>query len=213
MERFFAPVPADLVPAMWIRRILSLTFVGLFVFEVLNYFQFLSFHVDYTWLGRFVSTLVMFGALRLIDEGFRRKLGTRLQGKVWLLMTVLLWFDFLGDVFGFYSRWMWYDQVVHFLSGVLLVSCLWIVVRTCATRLQWIVPNSVLAVLVLGINTMFAVLYETEEYLEDVFFGTNRLGDGFDTTNDLLLNLVAGVLVILSLFIWKRFCRRQAQRL
>lgn len=213
MERFFAPVPADLVPAMWIRRLLSLTFVGLFVFEVLNYFQVISFRVDYTWLGRFVSTLVMFGMLRLIDEGFRRKLGTRLQGKVWVLMTVLLWFDFLGDVFGLYSRWMWYDQVVHFLSGILLVTCLWIVLKTCATRLHWVIPNSVIAVLALGVNTIFAVLYEIEEYMEDAFFGTNRLGDAFDTANDLLLNLLAGALVILSLFVWKRFCRTRAQRL
>jgi hypothetical protein len=48
--------------------------------------------------------------------------------------------------------------------------------------------------------TMLATLYEVTEYTEDFITGSHRLGDGFDTVNDLVLGMVGGLLPLRSSF-------------
>ncbi|MBU0963868.1 hypothetical protein KKC06_02410, partial [Patescibacteria group bacterium] len=46
-------------------------------------------------------------------------------------------------------------------------------------------------------SAFFGVLYELEEYLEDVFTGGNRLGSGVDTANDMMWNTIGALIVVL----------------
>lgn len=58
-----------------------------------------------------------------------------------------------------------------------------------------------------SLSVVIQVVYELEEYVEDLLTGSNRLGDGFDTANDLMLGLfgaMLGALVILKLPILTR---------
>ncbi len=190
-----------------IRQVLYGIFGALFLFEFLNYLGVLTFRVEYTWLGRFISTFLLFVFLRCIDEYLWHKVGTRLRGVIWILLSGLLFFDFIGDIFGFYSRWSWYDQVAHFLSGPILFISLLLTLEMTALYRRWRCPKSVFYGLALGINTVFAVLYEMEEYLEDYIYHTNRLGDGPDTANDLLLNLLGAVLALLLVVLMRRRAR------
>jgi cation transport ATPase len=199
------PVEGETALRMWIRRSLYLLFGGIFLFEVLNYVHILSFPIDFTWLGRVTSTLVVFGILRAVDEVLKRTIGTRLQGTIWILMTIVLLVDFFGDVFGLYGRFEYYDQVAHFFSGPLLVISLLLVLETLCKRLRWNHSKAVTYLLALGINTIFAVFYEIEEYLEDYFFHSHRLGDGPDTANDLMLNLFGGIVLILVYIAYQRW--------
>lgn len=192
-----------------IRRTLYVIFASIFIFECLNYMKVLSFHVDYTWFGRLVSTLTVFGLLRLIDLFFRRKTGAPLSGKIWLLLAGLLAIDFVGDVLGFYRRWEWYDQLVHFVSGPVLVASLILACERLADYFHWNAPRALTYSLALGITTIFAVLYEIEEYSEDFFYQTNRLGDGPDTVNDLLMNLIGASVLILGLVVYRVLRKRQ----
>ncbi len=192
-----------------IRRTLYIVFCAIFFFEFLNYFGVLHFHVDYTWFGRILSTLTVFGALRLIDELFRRKTGKPLSSKIWVVMAILLLFDFIGDVFGFYGRWEHYDQVVHFISGPMLTLCLLLAFERLAKYFAWNCPRAVTYGLALGVNVILAVLYEIEEYSEDVIYHTHRLGDGPDTANDLLMNLVGASLLILGLIVYRAWRKRR----
>ncbi|MEK7102586.1 MAG: hypothetical protein AAB912_03080, partial [Patescibacteria group bacterium] len=41
--------------------------------------------------------------------------------------------------------------------------------------------------------TLFGVIYELEEYAETVWLQNNRLGDVFDTMDDILLNMLGGI--------------------
>ncbi len=186
----------ELLPRTLVQKIVFVVFGGLFLFELLNYTNVLSFKIEFTWFGRVMSTFVLFAILRSVDVLFQRKLGTHLQSRVWFIMTFLLFFDFFGDILGLYGKWTSYDQVVHFLSGPALVASLILVFERIADRLNWRSPRAVTYGLALGTSTIFAVLYEVEEYLEDFFFGTHRLGDGPDTANDLMLNMIGGVLLI-----------------
>lgn len=196
-----------------IRCGLSLVFIGIAFFELLNYLNVLHFSVDYTWFGRLFSTLFIFTTLLLIDLIVWRTLQIRLDGKIWLFLAILLTFDFLGDIFHFYTRWEWYDQLVHFMSGLVLVTVLGLCFEQIVTRKGWNIPLPMLYLLVLGVNTIFAVLYEIEEYSEDYLYHTHRLGDGPDTVNDLLLNLVAGVLTVVCILSYRSLTRSKQSSL
>jgi uncharacterized membrane protein YjdF len=63
--------------------------------------------------------------------------------------------------------------------------------------LKWQHPGYVTLFMAYMTSVLFAVLYEMQEYLEDVFSGSHRLGDGPDTANDLLLNLIGGLVTVL----------------
>ena len=53
------------------------------------------------------------------------------------------------------------------------------------------------------ILSTLGTIYEIEEYLEDVFFHSNRLGDGYDTANDLLMNNSGAFITLLIIYlIW-----------
>ena len=188
---------SSLSASVWWRRGIFTLFGILFAFEGLNYIGVLSHKVDYTWFGRLFSTIAIFGILQLFDWLFHNKLSTRLPLAVWTLTGTLLLFDFIGDIFSFYTRWMWYDQVAHFLSGPLVVCSLLITLEAVKTQARWHVPRSMIYTLALGMSTIFAVLYEIEEYLEDYFFQAHRLGDGPDTVNDLMLNFLGGTALLL----------------
>lgn len=201
-----------IAPPVLIRSLAYVLFISLFVFEFLNYLGVLAFRVDYTWLGRVVSTGAVFSLVYVIDRVFQKTIHARLPALVWVLMAVLILFDFSGDFFGFYKRWMWYDRVAHFFSGPLLVASLLIVFQRLSFVRGWKYPPSLNYLLALGTNAFLAIAYESEEYLEDFFTGSQRLGNGPDTANDLLMNTVGAFLTIAFVVVYPVVMRAWKKR-
>ncbi len=208
MEQVSLHIESEAPAIGWLRKVLYVFFIGTLVFEILNFAGILSFRVDYTWLGRVVSSAVLFSGLTIIDWIFRRFVKTRLPISIWIMCALLLWSDFVGDIFGFYTRFEWYDQLIHFSSGPILSVSFLLAYQTIATRFAWKQPRSLAYITALGLGTICAVLYELEEYFEDYFYGTNRLGDGFDTANDLLLSLVGSIVILVIVAAYQAFRRR-----
>lgn len=191
----------------WLKRIAQSIFIAIFTFEFLNAVHLLSFKIEYSWFGVTLSTAVIFVGISLIESLCSQKLEFQLPGVVWFMGLVLILNDFVGDVLGAYARWEHYDQLIHGLSGVILVGFFLLLFEGVARRQSWRVPPVILYALALGMNMIGAVLYEIEEYSEDVFFGSRRLGDGPDTVNDLLMSLTCGIatiLVVVGVRAWKR---------
>ncbi len=184
-------------------------FVGLFVFEVLNLIGVLETRVDYTWRGRVISTAFVFAVMGGFEAAMRRWVGRALSGWVWLAAILLILVDFMGDVFHLYLGFAWYDRFAHGFSGVLVAGGLFRFFGDLATGLGWRVPTGVVALLAFGAHEAFSVLYELEEHLEDVFFGSQRSGGAADTADDLLLSFVYGAVTVTVLALFER---RQARR-
>ena len=195
----------------WFRRGLVSLLVGVLAFEALNYAHVLGYHLDFTWFGRVFSTSFVLLTLIGLDWLFRRKLQTRLPPIIWVLCVLILGLDFCGDVFGFYGRWEHYDQVAHFFSGPSLTICLVMAYRCIVLKRGWQLPTSAIYLLALGTDSLFAVAYELEEYLEDVFFDSHRLGDGPDTANDLMMNLLGALLTLMVLTLYTRYKRSKSR--
>lgn len=177
---------------------------GLVAFDALNFFQVLPYKVEFTLFGRIVSTGGAFLALVIADTLFKKQIKRALPGVVWMSFALIIIGDFFGDVLHLYGSWDRYDQVIHFLSGPFLVAPLIALLVIIKNAKQWRIPDGILYLLALGINVIIAVLYEVEEYLEDFFTLSQRLGDGPDTANDMMVNLIGGAGCIVAILAYKK---------
>lgn len=109
---------------------------------------------------------------------------------------------FCGEVLGMYSRFYPWDDVMHFLSGILvgLSAVLWLtsVVDRAELRLSaWLH-----ALLVLCVGATTAVIWEIVEFSSDRLFGTfTQRNDLFDTMTDLIYGTTSALCVAVLLYL------------
>ncbi len=185
---------------VWLSRA---AFAGLILFEAANMAGILRFTLDFSWIGLIITAAVVWAALEVTHYLIHREhIRPFYHGFVFLAALTSIYIDALGDILRFYSRFSWYDQVAHFFGGVAAASIVYYLLRALARverislRDPWIVYSAFMTASFIG------VLYELEEYFEDIVRGYPlRLGDGPDTANDIFLNLIgaAGALLLLEL--------------
>lgn len=195
-----------------VRFVTYALFVMLFIFELLNYIGILPFTVTYTWLGRWVSTVFVFCVLFFLDYVFKKYAEAELPGIIWFSGLLIIMIDFFGDVLQLYTRWEYYDSIAHFLNGPLVTGPLIIFFSRVGSALHWRIPHFLVYFLAFSTNVILAVLYEIEEYAEDLFSLSNRLGDGMDTGNDLLMAVWGSCLTIVIVEWWGRRGEQRAPR-
>ncbi len=199
-----------LVDLVNLKNLQRLFFAALFIFELLNFFGVLNFPLAFTWLGLIVTLVVTVLVLELINLLWRW-LGMTLHWSNWTLAFLVIFIDVLGDIFQWYARWPWFDQVAHGIGGSLAAIFFINVLKN-----YWQITaqrRSVLmtALVAYSLSMTVSAWYEIEEYLEDYFTGSQRLGDGPDTANDLLMGaLGAGVVVLIFIlgdYFWSKWWR------
>ena len=110
-----------------------------------------------------------------------------------------------GDVKRFYGTYSWYDQAMHLCGGAATAFAGWSLFKDILEPDSLKIHHWLAAVLGFGVGVFGGALYEIEEYSEDVLTSSHRLGDGFDTANDLLLDILgAAIILCIALFIYKR---------
>ncbi|MBU0731792.1 hypothetical protein KKC88_02830 [Patescibacteria group bacterium] len=177
----------------------------LILFELLNFFKILNFELEFTWLGLVITSCVTWLIIELLNSWFRKI--TKKQLPLWglLIIIVLLYLDALADMFHFYSAFSWYDQFLHFASGIAIAANLlyvfWELQKAKVFKMGLVGTTT----LTLCVSVMFGVLYEWEEYFEDLIFGSNRLGDGRDTANDLMLCFLGGIIVFAAVNLFYKY--------
>jgi uncharacterized membrane protein YjdF len=116
----------------------------------------------------------------------------------YIVATVATWADTLGTAAGMYSRYSWYDKVIHFGGGVAITAVaadLLFAHRRKRGLAKEIRQTFLIAALIsLSLN----VGWEIYEYLGDRVFSTGRHAGWIDTTYDLISDSL-GILVALVL--------------
>jgi len=195
MELFHRENSSNLVVINFIR----VFFVGLFIFELLNFLKILQFNLEYTWLGLVITSAVSFAILEITAYKYKKIKGYQLHWLMWLIVVAGLSLDAAGDFFHLYGKFMWWDQLVHFFVSAVVCFTLFIVINAFwidkfKFSLLFSAGRLKLSLFLAATTTLsLSALYEIEEYSEDVLLQTNRLGPGADTANDLFFNLT-GVL-------------------
>lgn len=183
-----------------VRWFCRLVFVGLFLFELANYFGLLKFSLDYTWFGLLIT---LFGAsvgLEGTAYVLRKKFNIEMPWIAWPIGLGAVLFDVIGDIGHFYETFRWYDQVAHYIGTMASTTVFLAFFRVVQKSRGWQYPPTLNLVLALAMGLTLGVLYEIEEYSEDVISGSSRLGNGRDTANDLLLNFLGASTVVF--FAW-----------
>jgi hypothetical protein len=189
MDRFFA-------------NLSRLLFVILISFEILNGVGFLKLTLTFTWLGLIVTSVAVWIGLELFSLYSRRKCEIPLSGLAMLAAVTLIYFDAIGDIFFFYAKLGWYDKFGHFIGGAAAAIVFFSAVRNLsACRRLYLGPFGT-AFFITTSSVFLGVLYELEEYFEDMLTGSSRLGDALDTANDLFLDLAGAASIALITFIY-----------
>lgn len=196
-------------PKSWGRIIVwfsRLGFAGWLVFEFLNWVGVLHVPLSFTWLGLMFTVLFVWVAVELISRWLGHRTGSGLSAGIYVVAFAGISMDALGDVMLWYITFDWYDQIAHALAGgvgagLVSFNVLWRFHQAGHVQLS----PSLSAFFAWTIANLTGAFYEIEEYLEDVITGGNRLGDGPDTANDLMLNLIgSAVALFIASFILRR---------
>ncbi len=174
---------------------LRFCFLGLLIFEFLNWFEILHFNLDFTWLGLIITASGAWLGLEIISWRLRRAIEEGLSYWVFLLVLVLLILDVTGDINFYYTNFSWFDQVGHFLGGCTAGAIMINIYNKLASKGKIVMGQWGRFISAVGLAVLLAVFYELEEYLEDFFTGSSRLGSGPDTANDLMLGFFGACLV------------------
>lgn len=170
----------------WIWRGL---FGGVIFFEVLVWLELIPLTATFTILGLIVTQAAAWILLEIVQTRLQRPYAWWIMALIVLSMTL----DMTGDLFHWYDRFFWYDAVLHFFGSSVAALWVWNIATIVYHKRA---PHKLIMLATFGLGVAMGVSYELEEYLEDYFTGSHRLGDAFDTGHDLLMN-TTGVVVAL----------------
>lgn len=143
-------------------------------------------------------------AIEIVSMWIQKKKVDYTLGLGALLITAQVIVDAIGDMGHLYGQFLWYDQMLHFASGFIatfIVGGLFYAIHKIHDKRR---PGLEVFIAALGVGTLVSVVYEIEEYLEDFFTGSHRLGDGFDTANGLMLAVLGGIIAAWFVIKWPR---------
>jgi hypothetical protein len=171
--------------------------------EALSWAKVLPLTLEFTWFGLILTASFAWGAIEFISWRLRKIGAQSLWGGTLLLALLSQCTDAGGDIFRLYGTYGWYDQVAHIIGGAavaLIVFNLFTSLHV-AQRIS-LGPKLRGWIAVMG-SMAIGSLYEIEEYSEDVIRHSHRLGDAFDTANDMLCNTIGAILLVLVI-VWVR---------
>ena len=174
-------------PSPWLWRVPLLLLMAIESAAVAGW---LDLNPDYTTLRLLMTSTV---TLLFIEVTVRRIPAHSAVPLYWWAVlpgVLVVAFDAGGDILHWYSSIVWYDMWMHFAGTFTVALYLW---NLFAIHNRHHYPPSQLILLACTTAITFSVVYEIEEYLEDVFTSSNRLGDGPDTGSDLMMNFFGAI--------------------
>ena len=131
--------------------------------------------------------------------------------------------NFLGDFFGFYYLFPWWDKALHTLSGIILglIGFLLVYMMNQSPDNEVQLSPKFVALFTLTFALASGVIWEITEFLIDTYLGTNmqrwegmpgfpllgfpEQGNGLlDTMNDLVVDLIGGTVASVAGYIYLR---------
>lgn len=183
---------------------LRLIFFGLSFFEGLNFLGILKFTLEFSWLGLFLTALSVWLGLEWLNYFSKKRFQYNFPVFIFLIPAFNVLFDALGDIFYWYAKFLWYDQLMHFWSGTATAAVIFFIVHGISLKRKFFLSQNFIGFFSFFAANSLGILYELEEYAESFFLRNNRLGDRFDTPNDLFLNMMGA---LAGLFVAKLIIR------
>ncbi len=111
-----------------------------------------------------------------------------------------LFLDFTFDV---YTRFSWFDNLMHFAGGIVLVITFFPLLTYFEKERNLKLDRIWKFIFVTSLVVLVAVLWEFYEFVMGYFFGFNWQPSVADTIGDLFLGMSGGIIAGLF-FLWKK---------
>lgn len=145
--------------------------------------------------GPFWSVVLFWGGLELVNY-ISAGHGVEIPAMIWVFVAAGLVVDSFSDYLLLYEKLRHYDKFLHFLIGGVVVGFL--VMRILgAFMVQTTLPLWVKYWLVILLTNFLGFVYEFFELITDRFYGAYNILNRFDTTEDMLLNMLGALTFIL----------------
>ncbi len=181
------------------RQLSRVLLAGLLLFEFLNLTGLIRFGLTFTWLGLLLTCLFIWLMLEVASYLFKRNRIGQFPGLAFLAATVVIYIDALGDIFKLYGQFDCYDRIAHLAGGGAAAAVVFAIIFALNRSGRIALPRIGQLLFAFFAAAFLGIVYELEEYFEDLLTGSGRLGDGFDTANDLLFDLTGALIVLLAI--------------
>jgi hypothetical protein len=131
-----------------------------------------------------------------IEKNYKVVLPTEFEFIIVLFIYASL---FLGDYKGYYTRFWWWDAVLHAGSGIILGFVGFLILYILYKENKINANPSWIVIFSFSFAVAFGAVWEIFEFSIDGFFGTNMQKSGLvDTMWDLIVNSIGAIIVSLS---------------
>lgn len=151
-----------------LTNIARLGFLAWLVFEFLNLIGLLHMSLDFSWLGLMLTSGFVWGVIEISSWQVKKVSGKPLPWSAFLLPLISVSFDAFGDTHHLYSSYEWYDKVAHVIGGGMAALVAFFVFWRLVESGRINLGKKLTAFIAICISSGLGVLYELEEYLEDV---------------------------------------------
>ena len=156
------------------------------------------------WISAFAGTMIF--ALTFVPAFFERQLSVHLPIEFTLLTTVFLYASFaLGEVRDFYTRFWWWDLMLHSLSSLTIgiMAFLAIYVFHMTRRVQ--MTPIYIASMTFCLTVTMGTLWELFEFSLDWFFQFTMQKSGLiDTMTDLMVDVIGAFIAAILGYLYVR---------
>ncbi|MHB1316690.1 MAG: hypothetical protein ACYCZW_02425 [Minisyncoccota bacterium] len=114
---------------------------------------------------------------------------------------------FLGGLRNFYTRFIWWDKLLHFQSGLLLglIGFLLVYILNEQKSPRLTMSPGFVSFFAFCFSVALAGIWEIYEFLGDYWFGFNMQGNSLsDTMGDIIVNLIGALIVCTIGYLWMR---------
>lgn len=181
-------------------------YFGMRLLVALSVFGFIIFG---DWESAINAVLIL--CLMLVPSLLKRQYRLYLPFELDLAIVGFIFLSlFLGSLSNFYERFSFWDDVLHFQSGLLLgvVGFVMVYILNARKSDKLTMSPGFVSIFAVCFSLALAVTWEVYEYIADYWFGYNMQDGGLaDTMSDLIFNAIGAIIVAVIGYFWMR--RRQ----
>ncbi|NLM49747.1 MAG: hypothetical protein GX196_02205 [Clostridiaceae bacterium] len=176
----------------------KLTFDKIFalIFRVLLIVAFIGAYFAKIYINMFTAFLAF--VLSFLPSAVTFK-NTKLPRGFQLVILIFIFGSlFLGEISGFYYRFFWWDDMLHFMSGIILgaIGFLLVYALNEDERILFRLSPLFVALFTFTFSLACGAVWEIFEYFMDVNFGFNMQKTGLDDTMfDLIYDAISSFLI------------------
>ncbi len=185
------------------KSAIRVLFAFLIIFELLNWLEILHFPLDFSWLNLAVTALSVFLFVSFFNPPMH----------IWAAVFGGVLLDAFSDIFHLYSAFPFWDRLVHFGGGFISAVLIFYLVRRVEEKAGVMFPQFFVFIAVVSAVSLVGTLYEYWEFAIDENLGgaVKMLGDGADTVDDMILNILGAMIFILLAYSADYYDKRGAR--